>query len=103
MSGRPVAQVIADAGFSRNYYYKRARHEMPFNTNDISQIAQAIGLEPDAILEEALNRNRPSNVIVGGFGQTANIEDEIPENVEEAWAGRFAASPKSDIPEDHTP
>lgn len=45
-----------------------------------------------------------SNVIVGGFGNNADTgEDEIPENVEEEWAGQYAASPKSDLPEDHTP
>lgn len=43
-------------------------------------------------------------LIVGGFGQNASIEeDAIPDNVEEAWAGEFAAHPKGNEPEDHTP
>lgn len=107
MSGYSVVQVLADAGISRNYYYKRARYELPFNTNDISQIAQALGITPDEIISEAISRSTaaPANVIVGSFGQTAptNEEIEIPENVEEEWAGKFAAHPKGDETEDHTP
>ncbi|RZT66787.1 helix-turn-helix transcriptional regulator [Leucobacter luti] len=43
-----------------------------------------------------------SNVIVGGFGQTAHISDEvaIPENVEEVWG--IAGDIKGDDPIDHS-
>lgn len=79
VSGIPVAQVIRDAGLSRTYYYKRIRYELSFTTNDISAIAEAIDIEPDVIINEALGRMsaRESNVIVGGFGKTA--QPETPE------------------------
>ncbi len=105
MSGISVVQVLADAGISRNYYYKRARYELPFNTNDISQIAQALGITPDEIITAALERALPAppNVIVGRFGENAAEQDptEIPENVEEAWSGKYAADPAGDDPIDH--
>lgn len=47
--------------------------------------------------------NTLAPVIVGGFGNNAVTEEEIPENVEEAWAGQYAAHPKGELPEDHTP
>lgn len=56
---------------------------------------------------EAADADRESSaeVIVGRFGQNAGNEndDDIPADVEEAWAGRFAAHPKGNEPEDHTP
>ncbi|MFD5599871.1 helix-turn-helix transcriptional regulator [Leucobacter sp. NPDC058333] len=57
-----------------------------------------------ATVTEHLQVAARSNVIVGGFGENASAdEDEIPDNVEAVWAEDFAASPKSDLPEDHTP
>ncbi len=49
--------------------------------------------------------NASAQVIVGRFGKNADADtdDDIPENVEEAWAGKFAAHPKGNEPEDHTP
>lgn len=40
------------------------------------------------------------NVIVGSFGQ--NADEEIPENLEDEWAGRYAADPKGDDPIDNS-
>ncbi len=45
-----------------------------------------------------------SNVVVGGFGQDGESDEdelEIPENVEEEWG--LAAHPKTELPQDHTP
>lgn len=46
----------------------------------------------------------PEGVVVGGFGQDGEPEEEeleIPENVEEEWG--LAAHPKTELPQDHTP
>lgn len=55
-----------------------------------------------AVTQELVSAS--SNVIVGSFGNNADDEDlDIPDNVEEEWAGRYAAHPKGDEPQDHTP
>ena len=38
-SGMAVADFISATGLSPNYWYKRMRHELPFNTSDIDHIA----------------------------------------------------------------
>lgn len=53
-----------------------------------TELTDPIATEPD------------SNVIVGGFGKTVEAI-EIPENVEEEWAGQIAADPAGDDPIDH--
>lgn len=80
MSGIPMVKVLVDAGLSRNYYYKRARYELPFNTNDISLIAQSIGLTPDEIIEDALARLSRNNVTHADFGGNVRsvVDHDLP-------------------------
>lgn len=108
LSGIPVAQVLREAGLSRNYYYKRVRGEGMFNTNDIDKIGHALGLDPFALTALALQeleQARPvAPVVVGSFGQNRDDSGtEIPDDVEDEWEGRYAAHPNEDWPEDHTP
>lgn len=65
-------------------------------------LRRAMAGEAGADLTEPLGDD---NVIVGSFGQNAATGDDlvIPENVEEEWAGQYAAHTKGDTPEDHTP
>ncbi|TCK35483.1 hypothetical protein EDF60_2858 [Leucobacter luti] len=53
---------------------------------------------------DPLDSESESNVIVGGFGHNADQHEytEVPDNVEEAWAGKFAADDKGDDPIDHS-
>ena len=48
---RPAAEIITAAGMSRNYFYTRMRGEKPFNTNDVEAIADALGMDPFALLQ----------------------------------------------------
>lgn len=50
-------------------------------------------------LTDPIKIDDQSNVIVGGFGK--NVDVEIPENVEEEWAGQYAADPAGDDPIDN--
>lgn len=110
LSGSPVAHVIRAAGISRNYYYKRIRGESVFNTNDISNIAEAIGLDPFELtrlaIEEMRKREHIAPVTHAQFGEpnvggAGDDEIVIPKNVEEEWLGKYAAHPKGDEPIDH--
>lgn len=66
MSGQPAADIFAAAGMSRNYYYKRLRGEMPFNTNDIDRLGDALGINPFDLMRRAT-----TNVTRADFGKTA--------------------------------
>lgn len=115
LSGLPVAHVIKEAGLSRNYYYKRIRGEGMFNTNDLDRLARALGKDPFDLIRIALSemdrKNRGAEVHdlasrrrnVGGAGEDVSSGEDfdIPENVEEEWAGQYAAHPKGDDPIDH--
>jgi transcriptional regulator with XRE-family HTH domain len=48
--------LIARAGFSRGYYYKRTRGETSFNTNDVQTIAEALGVSVGELLEPAVTQ-----------------------------------------------
>jgi hypothetical protein len=45
--------VLADAGMSRNYFYKRLRGEAPFNTNDVGNICDVLGIDPMQLMCQA--------------------------------------------------
>lgn len=114
-----TAKSVADhmgrspAAFNR---WLNGKVELPLSV--FVEACEVIDLDPQGLVEDAYSRlcvdfgerdgfqyeQEDSNVIVGGFGKNADAdEDVLPENVEEEWAGQFAASPKSDLPEDHTP
>lgn len=47
------SEIIEKAEMSRDYFYKRMRGEKPFNTNDISKIADVLGVDAFLILRRA--------------------------------------------------
>lgn len=49
LTNRDLARA---AGLSENYFYIRMRYEKPFNTNDLSALAKALGVSPDDLLAE---------------------------------------------------
>lgn len=49
-SGKTIARLI---GRDKNYIYERFRYEKPFDTNDLAQIASAIGITPNDIFRSA--------------------------------------------------
>lgn len=55
-SGLSNAEVIKRAHISQDYFYTRTRGEKPFNTNDISRIAEVLGLDALQLLREAGRR-----------------------------------------------
>lgn len=57
-----VPALVERSGLGRNYYYKRTRGELPFSTNDIQVLADALGVSIRALLEPAVaavERQRP--------------------------------------------
>ncbi|UAJ78362.1 hypothetical protein IT072_13955 [Leifsonia sp. ZF2019] len=78
MSGRSVSDVITEAGMSRNYYYKRLRGEMPFNTNDISELSDVVGVNPLDIMRAAA---RPRLSVVGDTHNEDLYKDKIENDV----------------------
>ncbi|MFC6354507.1 helix-turn-helix domain-containing protein [Luethyella okanaganae] len=55
-SGMTHAKLFKLSGMSQNYYYSRMRGDLPFNTNDIDKIAQAIEANPFEIMHAASKR-----------------------------------------------
>ncbi len=51
-SGLNNKETLAETGISPNYFYERMRGDKPFNTNDISKIADALGMEAFIILRK---------------------------------------------------
>lgn len=54
-AGITTPTLIMRSGLSGNYYYKRARGEASFSTNDIEIFSAAIGISHKDLLEIALN------------------------------------------------
>lgn len=52
-SGIPISDILTKSEMSRNYFYIRMRLERPFDTNDISKLASALGIDPMALLMKA--------------------------------------------------
>ncbi len=58
MDSRTASAIYGAAGMSRNYYYKRLRGEMPFNTNDIGQLADVLHMNPFELMRRAASAPR---------------------------------------------
>lgn len=71
-AGVTQAQLFKDAGMSQNYFYVRLRGELPFNTNDISALAEALDLDPMSILREA---SRPGSI--DGSNVVGYLDDAV--------------------------
>ncbi|SJM69327.1 hypothetical protein FM112_14075 [Gulosibacter sp. 10] len=92
-SGRPIADVLEDAGISRNYYYKRLRGEMPFNTNDLSRIAAAVGIDMFDLLVAATQTN--VTYAEDRFGRR-DAPFSAPKSIEEELAGERYVAERTD-------
>lgn len=51
--GMTKAALIASSGMPANTFHTRMRGDRPFDLNDIEQLAEALGCEPELILREA--------------------------------------------------
>jgi hypothetical protein len=56
--GKTHVQLFTEAGLSKNYYWKRLNHELPFNTNDIDVLARVLGVEPEDLTSKRMVGNR---------------------------------------------
>lgn len=56
-AGISNAEVMRRTHISQDYFYSRMRGEKPFNTNDVSRIAEAIGANAFAILIKAAEQS----------------------------------------------
>lgn len=56
--GKTHQQLFTEAGLSKNYYWKRLNHELPFNTNDIDALARVLGVEPEDLTSKRMVGNR---------------------------------------------
>lgn len=56
-------EVFKAADMSKDYFYKRMRGEKPFNTNDISKIADALGVDAFLILRRAAAAHKPTPAV----------------------------------------
>ncbi|MCI1889615.1 MAG: hypothetical protein LKI98_04165 [Bifidobacterium crudilactis] len=72
-SGKSNAEVIKQAKISQDYFYTRMRGEKPFNTNDISRIADVIGIDALSLLMNASKAVEKAKV---AFNPDAMSEDE---------------------------
>ncbi|KAM9863097.1 hypothetical protein ACI1US_00982 [Leucobacter sp. BZR 635] len=111
-----VAAISRETGINRETLDRWVKGERQFNVANLFRVADALGMDTHLLIKRAEERFVEENaysrlaqteaeIIVGRFGQNAanETDDDIPQNVEEAWAGKFAAHPKGNEPEDHTP
>lgn len=90
LSGKPVAHVLKEAGISRNYYYKRIRGENVFNTNDMSAIAAAIGMDPFELTRRALDEMKKGERLapvtsIGNVSGSDENEQPDDEHIGDSW------------------
>lgn len=109
-----VAAIARATGINRETLDRWVKGERQFNVANLFRVATALGMDTHLLVKRAEERFVQENdssklaqteaeIIVGRFGHTVDNEIEIPDNVEEAWAGEYAAHTKGDEPEDHTP
>lgn len=84
---------------------RRARRRGLIAVSKETALPRETEREARQILRGERARLTPADVIVGSFGENSGTEQDepLPENLEEAWAGQYAADPAGDDPEDHTP
>lgn len=56
--GKTHQQLFTEAGLSKNYYWTRLNHDLPFNTNDIDALARVLGVEPEDLTSKRMVGNR---------------------------------------------
>ncbi|WP_291053630.1 helix-turn-helix transcriptional regulator [Herbiconiux sp.] len=76
------AELIQRTGMGRNTFYKKLRGEVPFNTNDIDVIAEALGCDPMLILRTAA---KPALSVVGDPDTGDLSPKRATEKARESW------------------
>ena len=72
---RSAAEIVRQAGMSKNYFYVRMRGEKPFNTNDVDALAEVLGLDPFDLLSP-----RSSNVTeLRPRGTVGSVPEDLAE------------------------
>ncbi|UOR02007.1 helix-turn-helix domain-containing protein [Leucobacter allii] len=109
-----VAAIARETGINRETLDRWVKGDRHFSIANLFRVADALGMDTHLLVKRAEERFVDENaasklaetearIIVGRFGQNADTDDdsEIPENVEVAWEGRYAADPAGDDPIDH--
>lgn len=91
-------EVCAAADMSRDYFYKRMKGERPFNTNDVSKIADVLGMDAFIILRRAASAEEVRNALRDERGPVVFSSDDLvggtlTDQEAEARADAIAANP----------
>lgn len=88
----------------------RTGERVPLGVGDLAAIADALGISLTDLVERA---ERAADAAIAppislaerraNVGGSSENDVQIPDNVIEEWAGRYAAHPDDGEPEDHTP
>ena len=105
---KSVASVARATGINRETLNRWVKGERPFAVGTLFQVADALDMDTHLLVERAERRfeeeSPRSNVTHAQFGGVGGAREDdlvIPDNVEEEWAGRYAADPAGDDPIDH--
>lgn len=84
-SGLTATEFAAECGFSRNYWFVRARYDAPLTISDCERIAKVCGMTTQELFLNALI-GEPSPSQAYGYGLAANmdknrdVESETPDD-----------------------
>jgi len=87
-AGLTTRDLIKRSGLSANYYYRRARGELPFTTNDMSALATACGVTVGDLWSRAQESLTP---------KVKSPEQVVAERVHKLLAVAQAQFPKLDV------
>lgn len=92
-SGMTNMEIIKKSGMSQDYFYTRMRGEKPFNTNDISYIADILGVDALDLLRKAGERPASSTTTpatpTSQAGETVTVTGIDPSTMSEDEKVRF--------------
>src|SRR5690554_3466364 len=77
--GITKSELVQQLNMGRNTFFAKMRGETALTTDDIADIADALGADPEMILRKAWEGRmsaKPSNVIVGRFGDNEHPAPE---------------------------
>lgn len=84
-SGLTATEFAAECGFSRNYWFVRARYDAPLTISDCERIAKVCGMTTQELFLNALI-GEPSPSQAYGYGLATNmdknrdVESETPDD-----------------------
>ncbi len=73
-SGLTATEFAAECGFSRNYWFVRARYGAPLTISDCERIAKACGMTTQELFRNALI-GEPSSAQPYCYGLAANMDE----------------------------